>query len=417
MEQTFKMGFYLSQRLVLQITLGIFFLLLNLQMLSITGWMTLEDEFQQKSIDTIKGYHVGSLLFVLFFLARSGIWLPKLPRYVYHFCIWVILSSLALYVVYGFNSMIINYLFAFYCLIIGGLIGSQLTKEEVVSVFRKVSLLVFAIIAVKLFYYQEEVVRFLKAPIGHPNIETLFGGGVNLEATWVAFHLGFFVKNRKLLFYLLVLFSLGLSILYASRVGVILSLLVFLLRFMSAIPSKVERRYLVTGIGILFLLVLVSVDLGKVSQQIYGLKRFADFGSSQDAGMSGRKAMWEHFPAAMAQSHYLGYGAGNAMLGLENVSGIDFSEQNVHNYYLQVLLEFGLLGLPLYLVIVFQLLRRIHWAKLADPLAIILLCYFISSLIQFRGAESMIWLYMGIFFMQYHYKPDTFSVNSSVSIA
>jgi O-antigen ligase len=417
MEQTFKMGFSLSHRLVLQVALGIFFLLLNLQMLSISGWMTLQDEFQQKSIDTIKGYHVGSLLFVLFFLTRNGIWLPKLPRYVFHFCVWVVISSLALYAVYGFNSMIINYLFAFYCLLIGGVIGSQLTKEEVVFVLRTVSLVVFAIIAVKLFYYQEEVVRFLKAPIGHPNIETLFGGGVNLEATWVAFHLAFFVRSRKSLFYFLVLFSLGLSILYASRVGVILSVLVFFLRFFSAIPTKLERRNLLTGLAILILLVLVSVDLGQVSQKVYGLKRFADFGSSEDAGMSGRKAMWEHFPAALAKSHYLGYGAGNAMLGLEEVSGIDFSEQNVHNYYLQVLLEFGVLGLPLYLIMVFQLLKRIQWTKLADPLAIILLCYFISSLIQFRGAESMIWLYMGIVFMQYRYKPDAIPTNTPVSLA
>ena len=133
--------------------------------------------------------------------------------------------------------------------------------------------------------------------------------------------------------------------------------------------------------------------------------------------MSGRKAMWEQFPEAMAESNYLGYGAGNAMYGLEKVSGIDFSEQNVHNYYLQVMLEFGLLGLPLYLILVFHLLKRIHWAKMADPLAMILLCYFISSLIQFRGAESMIWLYMGVFLVQQRYEPATAPSVSSVSPA
>ncbi|GAA4298953.1 O-antigen ligase family protein [Nibribacter koreensis] len=413
MEQTLQMRLHLTHQRVLQLTLGLFFLLLNLQMLSITGWMTLQDEFNQKSIDTIKGYHVASLLFLPFFLTKTGIWLPKLPRYVFHFCVWVVFSSVALYTVYGANSMIINYLFAFFCLLIGGLVASQLTQDQVMSVLRMVALLVFCIIAVKLLYYHSEIVKFLKAPIGHPNVETLFGGGVNLEATWVAFHLAFFIRSRKWLFYGLVAFSLGLSILYASRVGVILSLLVFLLRFISAVPGALERRNLLTGLVLLLLLALVSLDIGQISQKVYGLKRFADFGSSQDAGMSGRMAMWEQFPEAMAESHYLGYGAGNAMLGLEKVSGIDFSEQNVHNYYLQVLLEFGMIGLPLYLILVYQLLKRIHWSKLANPLAVILLCYFISSLIQFRGAESMIWLYMGIFFVQYRFKPSLSVFTSS----
>ncbi|QHL86551.1 hypothetical protein GU926_03480 [Nibribacter ruber] len=405
MEQSLQSGLDVSNRKVLMAVLGLFFLLLNLQMLSITGWMTLQDEYQQKSIDTIKVYHVGSLLFLFFFVTNKGAWFPRLPRYVYHFFLWVFVSSLALYAVYGFDSMIINYVFAFYCLLIGGLVGSWLSREEILWVFRKVSWVVFLIVAAKMVYYQEEIIRFLKAPIGHPNIETLFGGGVNLEASWMAFHLAFFVKSPKRHFYLLLVFILLLSVLYASRVGVILTLLVVGLRFLSAVPSQLERRNLITGLVLVGVLVLISVDLGQVSQKVYGLKRFSDFGSSEDAGMSGRKAMWEQFPEAMAQSHYLGYGAGNAMLGLEKVSGLDFSEENVHNYYLQVMLEFGLLGLPLYLIIVFQLLKRIHWTQLSDSLAIILLCYFISSLVQFRGAESLIWLYIGIFFVQMKDKP------------
>ena len=58
---------------------------------------------------------------------------------------------------------------------------------------------------------------------GHPSIPSFFSDSVNLEASWLALFGVFFNRDRVGLLYLIG--SLSISALYASRVGIILSLL------------------------------------------------------------------------------------------------------------------------------------------------------------------------------------------------
>ncbi len=236
----------------------------------------------------------------------------------------------------------------------------------------------------------------MKAPDGHPDIYTLYGGGTNLEATWLGLNTALF-SNRKRLFYLLLVVTLTVSVIYASRVGVVIAFLVAGFKFISATTSRQERRAIIT-LGLLSLLAFVFfIDLDNLAEKVYALQRFAEFGDSSDKGMAGRFAMWRYYGTALWESKLLGYGAGNGIYAVESVSGIDYIEDNLHNLYMQLLIEFGIIGLLLYLITVYNISIKALKSRLSNPIAIILLVYFIASLVQFRGTDALIWLYMGIF--------------------
>ncbi|SIT76450.1 O-antigen ligase [Pontibacter indicus] len=369
--------------------LFLFFLFLNLQNLGLTGWILYEES-------AVKFYHFFSLFFIplLFIKPKEG--LPKIPRFIFHYFAGVIVISLLLFLVYPVNRLLVNHLFAFYAFVIGYYVAGTVTPEQVYNVLQKAALLVFAIIVGKLFFHLPEIQRFMKAPDGHPDIYTLYGGGTNLEATWMGLNTALFI-NRKRLFYLFLTITLVVSIIYASRVGVVIAFLVAGFKFISASTSKQERRAIV-ALGMLAVLAFVLfIDLDNLAEKVYALQRFTEFGSSTDKGMGGRFAMWRYYGTALWDSKMLGYGAGNGIYAIEAISGIDYEEDNLHNLYMQLLIEFGIIGLLLYLIVVYNVSIKAFRSSLSNPIAIVIMVYFIASLIQFRGTDALIWLFIGLF--------------------
>jgi len=384
-----------AKKELLKLLLWIFFLFLNLQMLSLNGWLTLYGA-KGSLLDMIKLYHVVSFILLIFFFRKGHFFSPKLPNFIWHYFILVFAFSAVLNFFYGFNSFIINYLFCFYTLLIGLLVKEYLTLEEIISIFKQISLVIFVIVFFKLIYYSEELLRFIREPWGHPDVETLYGGGVNLEATWLAFNSAFFMNSKKRYFYTFMAFTLLVGLLYASRVGVVLTLLIYFFRFISPAVTHKERVWVFKAVLAVLIIFIFYIDYSKLTEKLYGLERFAHFNSSQDRGMAGRKAMWQYFPQALKESNWFGYGAGNSMKALEDIGNIDFEEDNPHNYYMQLSLEFGIVMLFVYLLLVYNLVRIFWKKKFSDSFSVILIAYFIGSLIQFRGVEPLIWLYIGI---------------------
>lgn len=386
-----------AKRSLFKLLFWFFLFFLHLQMLSIGGWLTLEDTMAKAGLlDIIKVYHVLSVFFLVFFFKGNSVFSPKLPSFIWQFFLMIFGLSVVLFIFYGFNSFIINYIFCFYALLIGLLVKEYLTKEEILTIFKQITIIISLIILGKLFYYSEELLRFMRAPWGHPTLETLYGGGVNLEATWLAFNSAFFMNSKKRYFYVLILFTLIVSLLYASRVGVVLAGVVYFFRFISPVVSKKERVWVFQAVLAVLVIGVFYIDYSKLTEDLYGLERFAHFNSSVDGGMEGRKAMWQFFPEALKESNWLGYGAGNSMRALEKIGNVDFYEDNPHNYYMQLTLEFGVIMLVVYLLVIYNLVKIFRIQQFSNPLSIILTAYFIGSLIQFRGAEALIWLYIGI---------------------
>ena len=61
----------------------------------------------------------------------------------------------------------------------------------------------------------------------------------------------------------------------------------------------------------------------------------------------GTKGIWAASLQVFQDAPFFGHGAGNAMDAVRDLSGYPYREDNVHNYPLQVLLDFASLGLPL----------------------------------------------------------------------
>jgi len=94
----------------------------------------------------------------------------------------------------------------------------------------------------------------------------------------------------------------------------------------------------------------------------------------------------------------LGYGIGNGVPVMEKLSGIAFVENNVHNVYLQFLLEGGVQSLAAYLIMIVAILFKRATTPMQRNVKAYLICYLVLSTIQFNGSEAYLWFFIGAFF-------------------
>ena len=283
---------------------------------------------------------------------------------------------------FGFNAVLLNYafffvlLFAVYNLSFGFAIAQWERLIQVAALF------VLGLVYVKMFLNSGAIMNFLMNPwAGHPDIETFFGGGVNLEATWLAMFGVFFRKDVRGVVYLSG--SMLLSIVYASRAGALLSVLSIIYVF-AIRPRNRGLAIKLLGVGAVILIALLL--LSAADNPI--IERFLSIG--EDRGSQGRLNMWQFVLSAFERSPLLGCGAGNAIVHIEEISGMAFSEGNLHNYYFQTLLDFGLVGFSLFMIAVFVFLRGAWINRLSNPFEAFILCYLVVAFIQFRGAEPIL---------------------------
>ena len=86
----------------------------------------------------------------------------------------------------------------------------------------------------------------------------------------------------------------------------------------------------------------------------------------------------------------LGHGAGNAMDAIRELSGYPYREDNVHNYPLQVILDFGIVGFAAFLSVVVVFLVSSVRANFTSPFSAFILLYLVGSMIQFAGGELLL---------------------------
>ena len=113
---------------------------------------------------------------------------------------------------------------------------------------------------------------------------------------------------------------------------------------------------------------------------------------------SGKNTMRKYVGEACLKNPF-GYGAGNAILAVKNVSNLWYGEDNVHNLFFQMLLDFGIIGLIFYCTVISIFLKR-EWRKIIkNPIVAYLVAYLIISLIQFKGAEIITFYILGIYLL------------------
>ena len=281
--------------------------------------------------------------------------------------------------------------------VIGATIGALIALPRAIGALRLASTFFIAAVVIKAIVNADAFIRFFADPQGHPILPTFSVGGANLEATWVSLATMFFVGSAGFLPYAVL--ALVVSLLYASRVGVIIVALVLLA---GAVRSGMMQRRAVRlrgGATRLVAILAVLAVIGSVAVTQYGdglsyvVKRFQSIGD--EPGSLGRLTLWRG-GAEVFVRHPLGVGQGNALPALEHEIGADVPENNLHNLYLQHLVETGLPGLAAYVAFGLVTWWRFARSRYQDPLLAYVLCYLAISSIQFSGGDPIVWFVWGL---------------------
>ena len=225
------------------------------------------------------------------------------------------------------------------------------------------------------------------------NMLYLSTGGRNIEASLLVM-LSILLLGTRFYFpsVMLALLTSGMMQSRAGLIGTAISLWIFLWR-----TRKTKLYYLNLALG-MALLVLVAALIFTSVVDIPVLDRFnLKSETTLEENGVGRLALW-HYAGVALHKNLLGYGIGNGVPVMEKLSGIDFVENNVHNVYLQFLLEGGVQSLVAYLIMIVAILAKRATTRIQRNVKAYLICYLVLSTIQFNGSEAYLWFFIGAFF-------------------
>lgn len=327
--------------------------------------------------------HLHHLVFVLLLLdsiRERSLNLRKtiVPIWISLFFYYIVLCSIWNFGTYGFSGPFVNFVYSYLLIVVFVNYYKETDLNTIKGIIEKVIALSFFLVTANMLIQYDAILRFVKNPFtNHPVVKTLVGGGVNLEASLLAIYSLFLLNKKNAYVYLI--WGLVISLLYGSRAGMVINLLVILYYFLVVKGVKSVTVILISGTGLLILIgIIFFTSIGK-----YVIQRFMDTGN--ESGSIGRINMWMHC-LSVFYMHPLGVGAGNAMKAISQAAGRSFSESNVHNIYLQYLLDEGIVG---FLFIVGSLLNILYSAMKdkRNVWCIFLLIYLIQGLVQTRGFE------------------------------
>ena len=338
----------------------------------------------------IKLYHAIALFLAPLLFRRRKLLLP--PKSLLFFFLFLFGCSLINIPEYGIDPFLFNYIFAIYSLVLVINMGIRFTQKEWINIIQKVAIVMSILIWIKMAINYGAIIQFFADPSGgHPVIDTFFGGGVNLEASYLAIMVPAFIgEEKKKRGYLYSISCLLICVLYSSRTGIILWALGFLTILLNEKNKKVLFSVCFLG-GFAGVIALSKVDL------TFFFSRFTSL--SKESGVVGRLRMWE-YAWALFKQRSIGYGIGNSISALIQYTGKAYSENNFHNLYIQMFIDLGLIGGLYYLILVVGFCVR-EWKKMIrKPLQAMLLLYFGACMLQFRGAEIVIYFILGAYLQQ-----------------
>ena len=162
---------------------------------------------------------------------------------------------------------------------------------------------------------------------------------------------------------------------------------------------KTRHYYLYSFLGVAMVVLMVGLVLSSVID-IPVLDRFNLQAETQlEHKNVGRLALWTSAGTALKQN-LLGYGVGNGVPVMEQISGLTFIENNVHDIYLQFLLEGGVQSLLLFLALAAHILFTRTEGQQGNIKAF-LLCYLMLAFIEFSGYEAYFWFFVGMFYARH----------------
>lgn len=354
---------------------------------------------------TPKLYHAALLVAGAVMLLRGRVARPRAELLLY-FGITIGTSLLA-YGVHEPRVAVLKLVIALYVALVAASVGRAAGPALVLRACRIGSVMFLVAVTAKNAQHVPAFLAFLVSPLGHPDVPSLAGGGLNLEATWLALASIFLIGTTIFVPY--VLAAAATSTLYASRAGIVVAAMAIVAALLYAwggahlrrhgvsvaAPSRLARR--VAGVSIAVAATgALGVATAVVRQQgdvAYVAQRFAAIGG--EPGSMGRLTLWEGGLHVFAE-YPLGVGVGNAVPMLRRVLGVDVPEDNLHNIYLQHAVETGVPGLVALLLFAAMVARRAMASRFRDHLLLFACGYFVAGAIQFTGVDAIFWLAYGM---------------------
>lgn len=333
---------------------------------------------------SLKAYHVFVFASLIIFI--SIVKTNKKHSVAYLFLFYVVSSSTVLYFFYELNTLIVNYLFCMLLLLISSSFTRFFPGDLLLTLRASAYVVLISVLTLLLLGWKEvQLAKAASALSGvRPDMKMLvFSGGINLEATWACMLTVIFIRSRKLYFILLIT-AIFITASYQSRAGLIVVFLSLLLWFYYHGFLNIKKIII-----LIFFMILIITFIIVNLENIPILERFVNIGN--EPGSMGRLNIWSYIPEAFSNSPLFGYGAGNAINSIKDL-GFTGAEDNVHNLYLQILLDFGVLGLVLYITMIFKLLRSDGLFEVKSFIVI----YCILSFIEFRGGEAIIFFFFSL---------------------
>ncbi len=385
--------------------------------------------FQFFSIPTDNGSIPASLcyFFSLVFAPYLMILLPhlRLPHWsILGLFVLVYVLALIRWPQYGLSKSILHWAFGLYLIVTVLNVGADFTKEQWLRLL-EVGACTFAILHV--FYmlenydlvlkllreYREGVLSADQMRVNCSAIASLTRGGRNLDATWLALG-GFFVRGKKKAVY--GTYAILFAFFGASRVGMISSLCLILWTLVYdrvfRLTFKNLKWYILYGLCILLLLAgsgMMRVGVESIvpdSLMFWKQSEMAETENLQpeepqiiDGYLSGRGAMWERFPQ-MLRDNPLGFGVGNALRVMRQSYGFTSYEDVMHNVFMQLALDEGILGGLWFLGLCAAFLYGQRKERFRSPFAAYLLTYLILSVVQFHGGEALMQFTLAVFLLE-----------------
>lgn len=338
-------------------------------------------------------FAIGDLkpMYIVFFLLclrafREKIKIP--PKYVMLFGIYSITISFLLSGLFGIDRLLFNYAFGIFVVTIFYNISCKENIRNLISCLKIVWVGLAITIVINDFLQYHRFIEFHQLKLAHPYINTVVTGGVNLEATWLSLLSITFINDRRKWFP--ILFSLGVSAVYASRVGILSVAIIMMLLFLKNRQSNLGKK-LISLVSISAVIVFIGVQTDLFSDV---LSRFGNIG--HDPGSLGRFRLWSGVIPTMLQYPF-GVGLGNVIDSITKTTGIAYVENNLHCLPVQMFCECGILGGFFYIALWGIFFFKEYKCFGNDEIKTILLVYFLLSMLQFRGGETIFFSLLGAY--------------------
>lgn len=264
---------------------------------------------------SLKWVHVFSLVFLPFLCRKKEL---RVNRPVLLYVAYAAAVSLLHRREFGVNSLLLNYIFGLYLIVLCANFGADLSKDDWLDIVSGAASILMIVILIKNLIYYQGFLDYLRTErMAHPwGVKMIIGGGSNIESSWLGLLAFFFYRSRWKWLYAGA--NLMLSFLYGSRAGMLIAAAAILWLLLPQFKRLKERKVRIAVLVLCAALVAALWGSGLLESLVLrSLNRFLH--GMEDAGNAGRIRMWT-YALETSKAYPFGCGVGNCMKALSGVA-------------------------------------------------------------------------------------------------